>query len=559
MTREDRGKRRRGKLAAERGGYPDRVARWEQRIPPRRLRLWVLCLLAAMAGVRLLYYLELGRHVLPSADSSYFLSLGKRIAAGDVFLEGQSLPFSPLYYYFLGGVFALCGPVPQWALAIQFVMGIAGAYLLFLLARELWGPLAGLLALGLYLLYGLFVAYEGQVLDASFSVVLPAAFLLLLHRAARGGRWSCWFAAGVTLGLFALTRPNILVFFPVAGGWALWAGRDQRSLRRRLAALGCVAGGIACCVLPFTVRNVIVTGEPVLVTAHGGINFYVGNNRQATGFYTPPAGMPPLPGEFNLEVPRQVAQAETGKAGMSDAEVSSYWFHRGLDFIRQEPGRFVQLTLRKTRAFFNGYEVPLNVDFYLLRSISTALKIACLPLGVLMPLGLVGMGLALGRWRSHALLLSYFCAYSASVILFFIADRYRLPVAPVLVLYGAFGLRAGLEHLGRPARAGAMALAFVLLVFLVNTKLPLQFNPAIVAHNRAYTLESMGRISDAVAYYLQALRLDPRQYGAHFNLARIYAAGGDLDRARSHCEAAVRFAPEGSAARADAERLLADL
>lgn len=550
-------KRRAAQPAA--AGRPGLVARLEGRLSPKRLRLWVLGLLGIMVAIRAYYFLDLGHHLVLSADSEFFISLGRRIAGGDIFLQGESLIFSPLYYYFLGSVFAVFGETYQWALIIQFLLGIAGAYLLFLLAKDLFGPLAGLFTLALAAFYGLFVAYEGQILDASFSVFLPALFLWLLRRASVDGRFLWWLAAGLALGLFGLTRPNVMVFFPVAAAWALFAGRERWPLARRLRGLAGVVLGIACCFLPFTVRNFVMLDEPVLVTAHGGINFYVGNNPRATGFFTPPAKMPPLPGVFNLEVPRQVAEAQTGRTEMTDAEVSSYWLQQGLEFIRRQPERFVQLTLRKARAFFNAHELPLNVDFYLLRDISHSLKITFVPLGVLLPLGLVGMGLALRKWRTHWVFLLYFVTYAASVILFFIAARYRLPVVPVLMLYGGFAVKAALESLGRPGRFLAIAGALVLLLLLVNTNLPVRLNPAIVAHGRGHTLESMGKLREAVGYYQQALRLNPGLLGAHFNLARIYAQTGKFRRAWRHGETALRLAPEGTPLHGEVQQFLEDL
>jgi 4-amino-4-deoxy-L-arabinose transferase-like glycosyltransferase len=504
-------------------------------------------LLAVMAALRALYLLEFGEHANKSGDAEFFLALARRIAGGDVLLRGESLVFSPLYFYFLGAVFAVVGESHRWVLALQFALGIGSALLVHRLAREIFGPLSALLTLALCAFYGLVLVYEGQLMDASFSVLLPSAFLFLFHRAGRSRRATAWFPAGVVLGLFFLTRPNGLIFLPLAAAWVFLRAKESVPAGRRAVATAALIGGTALAVLPVTLRNRAVTGEPVLLTSHGGINFYVGNNEHATGFFTPPPGMPPLPGVFNREIPRSVAERETGRTGMSDSEVSSYWFGRGFSFIRGNPAAFVRLTLRKTRALFNAREIPINVDFEFLREISSTLRIAFVPYGVVLPLGLIGMALPRGRRRENLFLHLYFASYALSVVLFFVTARYRLPLVPVLLVHAGFALRTLLARVGEPRAAAAPAVALAALLVVVNADLGVRFDPAILAHGRGYTLQTMGREDEAVAYYEEALRLNPRLVLTHLHLARIHAFRGAFDAANRHYEAAARLSPQDAA------------
>ena len=537
-------KRRASRREARRAeAASDVAARLESKLSRRALTFWVAGLLAAMAAMRAAYLVELGGHLVESSDTAYFVDNARRIASGDLLLSGTSFLFSPLYGYFLGLLFAIVGERFVWVLAVQFALGVLGAWLLYRLARSLFGPLAALLTLGLTAFYGLSFIYEGQILDAFFSMLLPTIFLSLLYRAGSGTSTWHWVAGGAALGLFALTRPNVMLFIPGALAWAWFAEGGKAPRPRRVRAAAALVAGVALAILPFTVRNWMVTGEPVLITAHGGINFYVGNNERATGFFTPPPGFPPMPGLFNREIPRQVAEASTGHSGMTDAQVSDYWLERGMSFIREHPHHFVRLTLRKARAFLNGYEVPLNVDYTLMRQISTSLKFAFVPLAVVLPLGLVGMAVAAREWRRHLLFLLYFVAYSLSVILFFVTARYRLPIVPVLLLYAGFCLRFFLAAMARPGQFVAIAVSLAVAALLVNSNLGLQFNEAYVAHSRAFTLEGLGRTDAAIALYEKALGLNPDLLYTHIQLARIYARRGQVDRAEAHYAAAARLAP----------------
>jgi tetratricopeptide (TPR) repeat protein len=294
------------------------------------------------------------------------------------------------------------------------------------------------------------------------------------------------------------------------------------------------------------IRNWYIVGVPTPTSAHGGINFYIGNNESATGFFTPPLDMPPLPGLINLEIPRRVAEAQTGLTGMTDSEVSSYWFQKGLTFVRKNPGSFVRLTLRKTRAFLNAYEVPANIDPHFLREISTVLKIAFVGIGIVLPLGLLGMLHARRKWRIHLPIYLFFVSYSISVILFFINDRYRIPIVPVLLVYAGYSVRVFIGNLRRIPVLALHAVALLLLVLLVNTNLGIRPNPALVAHARGFVLASMTRPHDAIAYYRKALRLNPNLGLTHRQLAGLLASEGDTATARRHYEAALRFFPKDS-------------
>ena len=97
------------------------------------------------------------------------------------------------------------------------------------------------------------------------------------------------------LGLDALVRPSGVVLVPVLAVWALVAAP-----RRRLQSAVLILLGAALAIAPVTLRNRVVGGEWVLVTAGGGFNFYIGNHAAADGGYVQPAGalcpeMPAIP------------------------------------------------------------------------------------------------------------------------------------------------------------------------------------------------------------------------------------------------------------------------
>ena len=69
---------------------------------------------------------------------------------------------------------------------------------------------------------------------------------------------------------------------------------------------------------------------------------------------------------------------------------------------------------------------------------------------------------------------------------------------------------------------------------------------ADIAYRYAYELHKAGRISDAITYYNQSIKLNPKYENAYINLAQAYQQKGDFDKARSILTDAKGLFPESS-------------
>jgi hypothetical protein len=89
------------------------------------------------------------------------------------------------------------------------------------------------------------------------------------HR--RGG----WRAAcgGLLLGLSSLARSVTTAFVPLAGLWRWWVGRDRVALLRAVV----IGAAAAAAVVPWTIRNAMVTGDFIPVETNGVYNLYDDN------------------------------------------------------------------------------------------------------------------------------------------------------------------------------------------------------------------------------------------------------------------------------------------
>src|SRR5262249_52352131 len=139
-------------------------------------------------------------------------------------------------------------------------------------------------------------------------------------------------------------------------------------------------------------RNRVAGGEWVLTTAQGGQNFYLGNNSEnRSGEYEPLPFVGANPKSEQKDFARE-AERRTGRS-LRASEVSSFWFREAFRFVREEPGAWAALLVRKAKLFFGSYEVPDNLDYYESKRASPLLRLPLPGFGLVAPLALVGFGL----------------------------------------------------------------------------------------------------------------------------------------------------------------------
>ncbi|MFH1038218.1 MAG: glycosyltransferase family 39 protein [PVC group bacterium] len=295
---------------------------------------------------------------------------------------------------------------------------------------------------------------------------------------------------------------------------------------------------VALVVLPVTLFNYANSGEFIPVTASGGWVFYSGNNPRAMGFdFSPPPELEERtiayyarPGDgklsylehlFSLEIARE----RTGR-DLKHGEGSAFWFQEGLLFIRQHPGRYLRLLGKKLLALANGYE-PHDVPEVMERANHARIFPFIAP-AILMPIALLGVIIARPRAAGPILYL-YLASYLISSLLIYVIPRFRLAVAPVLLIFAA----AAVRQLCRRARErrwavlGRDLLLLLALAILVNIKTPdmrrdREVNrPAFLQEWKGLTAMKQGRWTEAGDAFRKALELNPGSRRARRGLESV--------------------------------------
>lgn len=489
----------------------------------------------------------------PVMDEAVHDSWARGILSGE-FPGNQPFFRAPLYYYLLALVYWVFGPGYLLPRISQALLGALTCVLIYELARMIFDRRTALVAGVAAAFYWILIYFDGELLITSLAVFLDVALLVSLYRVRESSGGMRWIAPGILLGLSALARPNILIFLPAVLAIAAFPGKDPMGEKRfppakRIAGVLWVVLGAAVIILPVTARNYLVGNDFVLIASQGGVNFFIGNNAAADGAT---AIVPGTSAEWlaGYQQTQAIAERAQGRK-LKPSQISSYWFDRGLRFIRDNPAAWLRLMARKTFLFLNAGEINNNKPIGYFKEQSRVLRWPWLGYALLAPLGFLGMLFPGAHRRPLFPLYAYFLLYSAGVILFFVNARYRVPVIPVLIVFAAAGLRELMEVNRSRHRTMGLAGRIVLLALLfliVNTRLgdpeeAARFEAASGHFLMGLTFAKAGETSRAEEWYRRAVEAYPGHAEARNNLAGIHIRRGEWQRAREELEWALKAQP----------------
>jgi len=505
-------------------------------------------------------------------DSAVYVRLAERAAGGDWALGPEPYFVSPLYIYFLALLRRAFSPSLLLPKLVQVLLGAAATGLVGVTARRLFAsPVASAVAAWLTALAGVVVFHEVVLLQSSLDPFLTALALYALVRAAQAQKIRDYALAGAAFGLLVANRPNALVAAAASALAVAALGRTRRSLLQAVA----LAAGLLLSLAPFALRNRLVAGEWILVSSHGGLNFYIGNNPDADGTYHSLPGITPAI-EGQASDARRLAEKARGRP-LSASEVSDYFYDRAFAFIRSEPRAALQLFVQKLAYALNAVEAPLNYSYaYFSRDEPSLLRALVVGSWLLVPLGLLGLlvhpaATSRPAWIAWAVFIP---AYLVSLALFFVSARYRLPLlVPLSVSAGAAvaqlttWLRSGKR---RQALLASAALAALLSFSSLDLGLddgrgpessemvlhhlaagreaearallariePRLDNPALLYYRMGLGYVERGEPALAAPLFARALEADPGQADVQLSLGQALLAVGRAAEAEPHLRAA---------------------
>ena len=350
---------------------------------------------------------------------------------------------------------------------------------------------------------------------------------------------SVWyFGYGLLLGFAAMGVAAILFLTPL---FLVAIFLRRPTLRACASAAGLLIVGIFAGSAPCWIHNFAVARDPVFLSAHGGINFWLGNNPEATGY----PRFPGLHAGQSQMLRDSIEQAETAAGrSLKRSEVSAYWSGKARDYIASNTASWVKLLARKFGNFWNAFEYDDLGVIVNLRE--RQLLFPGLHFGVIAALGLAGAILSwhtfpISRWIAGAIALQL-----AAILPVFVTERYRLPVVPGLLVFAALGLHRLWKQVATANYGGASLHLGVVAFSALFVAIPRQ-DPslwALESYNAGRFALETNELTAAEIHLQRALALVPGNAETNFALGNLRLAQNNSLAAREFYGAVLKIDPK---------------
>ncbi len=380
--------------------------------------------------------------VTQESDAAQYFRLAQSIGAGAGYTEhGMPTAYWPVGYPgFLGGLFAVFGSHPVVGQLANLTLAAASFFLVLGLTRRIFqSETTARVAVLLLALYPNHIAYTPLLLtELLFTLlVLAGCWLAMFH----GGRRAA-IVAGLIFGLATLVKPQTLLLPAMLILLGLMSRSGRLEVHRRLRNGLLLYLALMAVLVPWSARNFLVLGSPILVSTNGGVNLLIGNNPSADGGYLEDDA---LLAQRRFSLADQVAADQRAKA------LATQW-------IAAHPRRFLELMPLKAlrlwgwdgeadwsyRIGFANYHAFANV----FRGVRAANQVYYFGLLALFLASIAMLPGRLARLTVPWIFFGYaFVLYTTLIsLIVFGAPRFHFPLMPWIIMYASWVVSEWLLH-----------------------------------------------------------------------------------------------------------------
>jgi len=485
-----------------------------------------------------------------AVDDEKYEILALQILNGN-FTYKEFIYLNPLYPFFLAIIYLICGQSHLSVVITQAIIDSLSCILIYYIASQLFNKRVGIIACFTYACYAIAIFYTGILLAPTVVIFFTLLFIASLLMAEVKRKIILFFISGLIFGLAVLARPNIIIFLFFLPLWFFSVIKSRLGVNKSIQGFLLVLVGFSTVMSPIIIRNYSIEKRLSPFPVQGGINFYIGNNPKATGCFMSPYGVSISPID---QVKNSISQAEeeSGKK-LTPSQASRYWFFRGLQFIKDSPLSAFSLYIKKFALFWRKEEISLNIDYYFTKSFVPILRLPFISFGFIAPLAILGIILSLKRRRNVLLIILLIFSHMVSVITFFVSARYRLPVAPLLIIFSSYALSRLVEMARAKQVKEVTAFGALLVLLFVGINRNFEYfessatsktNPKITYNNIGNLYSRTGRLDEAIVEFKKALSIDPYFAEAHNNLGIVYRKKGLIKEAMDELNKALKIKPD---------------
>jgi len=337
------------------------------------------------------------------------------------------------YTLYLVATYALFGARPLAARILQaIIVEVLHPYITFRIGEKIFGRNIGLIAAAVTSLYIYYIYYGAALMTEPFyitSILFSLFFAMqLVDNQDKKRDLKLGLALGISIGLTVILRQVFILFLPFLFLW-IWIARLRRTRSLPIVSTVLSFALIALFILPITFYNYARFHRFVLLNTNSGYAFFWGNNPIYGTKFIPILSTP----EYQAMIPEEVRH-------LDEAALDSELLHRGIQFVVQDPKRYILLSLSRIPPYFMFWYSPES------SMLSNVSRIGSF--GIMLPFMLYGLFFGIKKTSSfwnlltspQGLLILFALVYSGAHILTWTLVRYRLPVDAVLIPFAGLAL-----------------------------------------------------------------------------------------------------------------------
>ncbi len=403
-----------------------------------------------------LHQLSASAFLLPNrGDMHFYNDWALRILHGQ-WTDGHAFYGLPLYPYLLAVIYRVFGYNPYLPGFLQACADGGTAVILYKLAVRIFddrtdseaktepqpgslrrGEIIGLLAVAGWAFFVPEQAYSAILMPTALAVFVFWFVVWQIVRRNQRPSYLRTFGLGALIGFSAMGVATILFAPPLIFAALFLKSRNAAApFRSSLVACLLLVSGLGLGISPCWLHNRFVAHDSVILSAHSGVNLWIGNNPHATGYPQFPPGLH-AGQEAMLGDSIDRAEAAAGRP-LKRGEVSTYWSRQARSFIRENTAQWLGLIATKIANFWNAFQYD---DLSIITNFGeNGIILPGLKFGLVAVLALPGVVFAFNKFPSSRWILAAVLLHNASLLTVFVTERYRLAAIPGLLLFAAFGL-----------------------------------------------------------------------------------------------------------------------
>jgi 4-amino-4-deoxy-L-arabinose transferase-like glycosyltransferase len=367
------------------------------------------------------------------SDAGQYDSLGWNLARGNGFVDtiGKAeLSKPPGYPFFLAAIYRVFGHSYNHVRFFQLLFSIFTLLLAFLIAKYIFGEGTALLSLLIASFYPPFLSYNGILYAETLFTFFILLFIYLFIHEIKQKKWQIPVILGVISGYAVLLREE---FIFILFGYLFLAIAHSRENLKKIILIILIAMLV---IVPWTIRNYKVTGRFALVSSQSGIVLWLSSYK---GEWL----------EWHGEDPYYIGLIR----GLNESQTNQLLFKEGVKNMIESPLQYIKFSFKRLGRFwiaghsntFYGLKGSFKNYFAVKAYGKVLIKVSFLIFNTsLVALGAYGILQALRKLR-HKTTELLFMALPVFVIMMvhfflFSADRYQVPIMPLIIIFAAFGL-----------------------------------------------------------------------------------------------------------------------